>query len=88
LNCQSDGDDANDSFSVAPQRPVEQTFPQPPQLSGSVDVSAQAPLHTVKPGGHTHWEFSQLWPDAQVWPHRPQLFPSEVVSTQAPSHSV
>ena len=50
-----------------------QTWPQAPQLSGSVQMSTHwppqvAPLHVA-----VHWPATQLVPALQALPHAPQL---------------
>jgi hypothetical protein len=66
--------------------PFAQTVPQPPQLSGSVLVGTQAPLHGEKPLAQTHVPPSQLWPPPHGWPQVPQLSASLAVVAHVPPH--
>ena len=54
------------------QVPLLQTFPQPPQLLGSVAVLMQVPPHNVVPAGHAHAPFWQVFPPVQALLHAPQ----------------
>jgi hypothetical protein len=70
--------------------PIGHAWPQLPQLSGSVEVSAHPILQHSCPGGqagpplHSTGEWqeppSQVAPDAQALPHVPQFFGSLLVS--------
>jgi hypothetical protein len=72
------------------QSPVEQTFPQTPQLFGSVSVFVQPALQHWSPSGQElqvggggklrHALLRHDWPARQTIPHPPQLLGSDVVS--------
>lgn len=64
-------------------------FLQPSQLSGSVLVSTQLPLQSVKdPQEPPHVLLMQTWSAPHVFPHAPQLFGSFVVSAHVVPHCV
>ncbi len=72
---------------------VAQTVPQAPQLSGSLEVDAQAPLQAVSPAGQALVE--QVPPThrcppavSQGLPQAPQFAESAFRSTQAPLQTV
>lgn len=63
--------------------PAGQTFPQAPQLLGSVWVEAQVPFgQAVWPGPHWHTPLTQDWPAPQVLKHAPQCCGFEPTATQ------
>ncbi len=70
--------------------PDGHTFPQVPQLLGSVLVSTHDPPHWVRGGVHitigVHMPALHDEPDGQTFPHIPQLFGSELVFTHAVPH--
>jgi hypothetical protein len=67
-----------------------QTFPQRPQLAGSVLVSVQIVDPATAPGqavlGERHWQVLELQTlfGTQTFPQAPQLAPFVAVSTQVP----
>jgi hypothetical protein len=71
--------------------PVGQTFPQVPQLFGSLAVSTQVALlpvpHSMEPPRQVtpHLPVEQTWPVGQTFPQAPQLFGSLAVWTQLPA---
>lgn len=60
--------------------------PQLPQLSGSICVTTQTPLHAVPIPLHEHCDAAHVSGVAHTCPHDPQLFGSLVSSMQAPPH--
>ncbi len=76
---------------VALATAVVQAFEQVPQLVALVDVSTQAPLHSVGvAAGHVHTESSHTAPPLHAYnePQPPQLLASLVKFTHAPLQSV
>ena len=53
--------------------PVEQAFPQLPQLVASVWVETQRPLHNEVPAGQAHALLVHDCPSAQLTPQAPQF---------------
>jgi hypothetical protein len=74
---------------VAPAR-VGHVTPQPPQLAGSLDVSAHAPPHCVCPAGQltTQRPAVHTSPEAHARPQPPQCARSVCVSRHEPEQSV
>jgi hypothetical protein len=66
--------------------PTAQATPQPPQLTGSVAVSRQEPLHSVSPGKQTQAPAEQVVPDWQAVPQLPQFALLAVRSAQMSPH--
>jgi hypothetical protein len=69
----------------APKQPL----PQPPQLTRSVWVFAQAPLQSACPEAQEAVQAPlEQTPASQALPHDPQLFGSLAVFAQVPLHEV
>ena len=54
-------------------RPVGQTIPQPPQLSGSLDAFTHAPLHWMTGAEQMQFALTHVSPPVQRMPQPPQL---------------
>jgi hypothetical protein len=68
--------------------PEAQTWPQAPQLFGSVCTLVQVPLQTMSLPVHRQIPCLQLAPDGQMLPHTPQLLVSVLRLTQIPLQRV
>jgi hypothetical protein len=70
--------------------PSRQGLAHPPQLSESVLVSTQTPLHNISPAAQDRWQVpeEQVWPDAQAVPQPPQFLGSVEMFVQTAEEPV
>ena len=75
------------SPSTQASEPV-QVVVHPPQWAGSMRVSTQTPLQSMRPDGQAHEPAWQVWSARQSFPHSPQCSGSVASVTHEPKQSV